>query len=380
MDNAEPVEQTLRRQLTAFSQFSSRSLSEANIDALMLDACIRARAGLGVTHAKLMEYLPSHDRLLLRSGVGWKEGYVGQYQIPPDIDTPIGHALVLSEPVAITDYPNEKIYRYPSILKDHGCVCSVNVPLRTDQGNFGVLEVDHTSSRAFSPDDLSFLTGLGNTVARAVELRRALVSMEAALDEKQFLIREMNHRIKNNLSLVAAMLSLQSRRLTDPAVREELGGAVNRIQNLALVHDRLQMFTSSVTQVEAAPHFQELSEMLRSLLPAGISLTSKCSGTIAGDCVESLTLIANELVTNAAKYAFTGRDAGEIVLGYRQKGAGWHLWVQDNGRGLPPQHDNRSSSSFGHQLLLTLASRVNAEVKYSSDEGTRVDVVCGVSI
>jgi GAF domain-containing protein len=156
MDNAEPVEQTLRRQLTAFSQFSSRSLSEANIDALMLDACIRARAGLGVTHAKLMEYLPSHDRLLLRSGVGWKEGYVGQYQIPPDIDTPIGHALVLSEPVAITDYPNEKIYRYPSILKDHGCVCSVNVPLRTDQGNFGVLEVDHTSSRAFSPMTFRF--------------------------------------------------------------------------------------------------------------------------------------------------------------------------------------------------------------------------------
>ena len=65
----EPVEQTLRRQLTAFSQFSSRSLNEANIDALMLDACIRARAGIGVTHAKLLEYLPGRDRLLMRSGV-----------------------------------------------------------------------------------------------------------------------------------------------------------------------------------------------------------------------------------------------------------------------------------------------------------------------
>src|SRR4051794_23889505 len=122
-----PVEQTLRRQLTAFSQFSSRSLSEANIDALMLDACIRARAGTGVTHAKLMEYLPARDRLLMRSGVGWKEGYVGQYQVLPDIDTPIGHAFVLSEPVAICDYPNEQTYRYPSILKDHGCVSSINM-------------------------------------------------------------------------------------------------------------------------------------------------------------------------------------------------------------------------------------------------------------
>src|SRR5262249_32899787 len=91
----DPIEQTLRRQLTAFSQFSSRSLNEATLDALMLDASIRARAGIGVTHAKLMEYLPSRDRLLLRAGVGWRDGYVGQYQVAPDIDSPIGHSFVL---------------------------------------------------------------------------------------------------------------------------------------------------------------------------------------------------------------------------------------------------------------------------------------------
>jgi two-component sensor histidine kinase len=202
--------------------------------------------------------------------------------------------------------------------------------------------------------------------------------MEAALDEKQLLIREMNHRIKNNLSLVGAMLSLQARRLADASVREELRGAVARINNLALVHDRLQLFSSSVTKVDAAIHFQDLCEMLRSLLPAGISLTSKCTGSIPGDCVESLTLIANELVTNAAKYAFGGRDAGEIVLGYREEGAGWRLWVHDDGGGLPPDHDSREGKSFGHLLLTTLASRVNAEVTYASDAGTKVDVICGV--
>ena len=75
MERHPSIEQNLRRQLTAFAQFTTRSLGERNIDALMLDACIRARAGLGVTHAKLLEYLPDRDRLLLRSGVGWKEGY-----------------------------------------------------------------------------------------------------------------------------------------------------------------------------------------------------------------------------------------------------------------------------------------------------------------
>ena len=378
MRNREEPEKILRRQLTSFANFTTRSLGESNIDSLMMDACLRARAGMNVTHAKLLEYLPDRDRLLLRAGVGWKEGYVGQYEVAPNIDTPIGYAFALSEPVPISDYNSEKVHCHQTILKEHGCVASLNVPLRTDRGNFGVLEVDNTSTCTFSADDINFLTGLGNTVARAVELRRAMNAMEAAFKEKELLIREMNHRIKNNLSLVAAMLSLQARRSTESEVREQLGNAATRVNNFALVHDRLQLFTSSVAKVDAASHFEELCGMLRSLLPGGVVLTPKCSGWILGDCVESLTLIANELVTNAAKYAFAGRDKGEIVLGYRQDGAGWRLWVHDNGHGMPPEPESRSAKSFGKQLVATLVSRVNAEIAYASDRGTKVDVSCGV--
>ena len=370
---------TLRRQLVAFAQFTTRSLGERDIDSLMTDACVRARAGLAVTHAKLLEFLPERDVLLLRAGVGWKKGYVGQYQVAPDIDTPIGHAFALSEAVPISDYSKETFYQYPELLRSHDCVASLNVPLRTDRGNFGVLEVDHTSSRTFSDDDIYFLTGLGNTVARAIELRRALQASAAALDDKQLLIREMNHRIKNNLSLVAAMLSLQARRFADDNARNELGNAVARINNLALVHDRLQLFTSSVTTVDAASHFQDLCAMLRSLLPPGVSLLTRCSGSIAGDCIESLTLIVNELVTNAAKYAFASRESGEIVVGYREDGAGWRLWVQDDGCGLPQDYRCRDRKSFGSLLLATLAYRVNAELNFICEGGTRVEVSCGVT-
>ena len=70
--------QVLRQQLAAFAQFTARSLGENNIDALMRDACLRARAGLNATHAKLMEYLPERDTLVLRAGVGWQGGNVGR--------------------------------------------------------------------------------------------------------------------------------------------------------------------------------------------------------------------------------------------------------------------------------------------------------------
>jgi two-component sensor histidine kinase len=114
-------------------------------------------------------------------------------------------------------------------------------------------------------------------------------------------------------------------------------------------------------------------------LPAGVALTPQCSGWIPGDCVESLTLITNELVTNAAKYAFAGREEGEIVVGYREEGAGWRLWVHDNGHGLPSDHESRSGASFGQQLVAALVSRVNAEITYTSHSGTKVDVFCGVT-
>jgi two-component sensor histidine kinase len=366
--------ESLKRQLTAFTKFTTQSLAERDLDTLLLNACVRARAGVDVSHAKLLEYLAGRDRMLLRAGVGWREGLVGNYEVPPCLDTPIGHAFVLAEPVVIENYMQETKFRYPQILKDHSCISSVNVPIQTDGGSFGVLEVDHVEARVFTDDDISFLTGLGNTIAQAIKLKRALAAAEKALEDKQLLLREMNHRIKNNLSLVSAILGLQSRRFADANVREEFRAAANRIRNLALVHDRLQLFSTSVTEVPAEPHFRELGEMLRSLLPPGVDLTMTCSGTIAGDCVEALTLVTNELVTNAAKYAFVGRDSGEIVVGYREEGAGWRLWVSDNGTGFT---ESEVSASFGQQMIAAMATRLHAETSCVVDGGTRVDVVCG---
>ena len=367
--------QNLRRQLGAFAQFTTRAMGELDVDALMMDGCIRARGGLNTSHAKLLEYLPERDRLLMRAGVGWKEGYVNRYQIPPDLDTPIGHAFALSDPVAISDYVEVRAYKYPVILKEHGCISSLNVPIRTDRGMFGVLEVDDTSVRAFTSDDIHFLMGLGNTIGRAIELNRAMTSLAKNLEEKQLLLREMNHRIKNNLALIAAMLSLQAKNFREATVKDEFRDAVLRINNLALVHDRLQLFSTTVTEIDAATHFGDLCQMLRSLLPQHVSLSSECSGMIYGDSAEALTLMANELVTNAAKHAFVGREKGQIVIGYCQNGIGWKFHVRDNGCGVLPDGDDKEPS-FGWQLVDALALRLNAQVFRHADEGTRIEVVC----
>jgi two-component system, sensor histidine kinase PdtaS len=376
MDNVDLTSQ-LRRQLTAFAQFTSRSVAEMDLDALMLDACLKGRAGIGATHAKLLEYIPDRDRLLLRAGVGWKDGYVGQYAAPPTADTAIGRAFLFSESESVDDYSASDTFQFPHILKEHDCKSSLNVPVRTEHGVFGVLEVDDTSVRSFSSDDKYFLTGLGNTIARAIELKRALTALQRSLDEKLLLAREMNHRIKNNLSLIGAMLGLQSRRIGEQTVRDELNQAIQRINNLALVHDRLQLFTEPNAKIDAHLHFQALANMLQSLLPPGVSLITNCSGSLHGDCIESLSLITNELVTNAAKYAFLGRDHGEVVIGYREEGPGWRLWVKDDGPGIPGS-DTEANTTFGHQLIDALVTRLNAQLHRSIDGGTRVEISRGV--
>lgn len=109
----------------------------------MTEGCLRARAGLAMSHAKLLEYSPESDRLLYAPAWVGSLAMWGQYQVAPDIDIPIGYAYAFSEPVAIADYSEATKWRYPSILKEHHCVASLNVPVRTDAGAFGILEVDN---------------------------------------------------------------------------------------------------------------------------------------------------------------------------------------------------------------------------------------------
>ena len=136
-----------------------------------------------------------------------------------------------------------------------------------------------------------------------------------------------------------------SRRADPKKIREELTKAVARINNLALVHDRLQMFTTTMTTVDAAAHFQDLCGMLRSLLPPGVSLSSKCSGTIPGaDAVESLTLIANELVTNAAIRICWSRQRQDRAGNPVKKVPAGACGVADDGPGLPPGHEFENSA------------------------------------
>ena len=115
--------------------------------------------GLDAEYCKVLEYLPAENRLLVRAGVGWHEGVVGQASVGADLASPGGFALRTGKPVISNHLENEERFRTPELLVEHGIRRAMNVILQGDGLPFGVLEVDSRSEGEFSEHDIAFLQG-----------------------------------------------------------------------------------------------------------------------------------------------------------------------------------------------------------------------------
>jgi len=187
----------------------------------------------------VLEYIPAENRFLVRAGVGWESGIVGVASIGADLASPAGFALKTGRPVISNHLEIEERFRTPEILVRHGIHRAMNVILQGEGRPFGVLEVDSRSEDEFVEHDLAFLQGAANILGMAIERQRQERNLKAALERHQFLIKEMNHRVKNSLALVASMLRLQAREDCDPTFAERLEDARLRVGAIARVHEQL---------------------------------------------------------------------------------------------------------------------------------------------
>src|SRR6476659_944491 len=136
----------------------------------MLNHTARVTAeGLGAEYCKVMEYIPNENRLLVRAGVGWGEGVVGNATVGADLASPAGYALRTGKPVISNHLENEERFRTPEILRQHGVHRAMNVILQGEGRPFGVLEVDSRSDDEFIEHDLAFLQGAANLLGMAIE-------------------------------------------------------------------------------------------------------------------------------------------------------------------------------------------------------------------
>ena len=169
-----------RRQQTILAQFGELALRSDSLDEILTEACRLVGGALGTDLAKVVELLPDGNTLLVRAGVGWKDGVVGVATIDAKGDTSEAYALKTGEPVISPDIDREKRFKYAPFLVDNGAKAVVNVPIIGGENRppFGILQVDSRTPREFDDNDVAFLRSYANLLAATVDRLRVINEMK----------------------------------------------------------------------------------------------------------------------------------------------------------------------------------------------------------
>ncbi len=218
--------------------------------------------------------------------------------------------------------------------------------------------------------------GIFGTAQDMSDRKKAENLIQRSLEEKTVLLKEIHHRVKNNMQVIYSLLNLQAKSISDRKTRSLLDEARNRVYSMALIHEKLYG--------SADLAYIDFKEYLTSLV-SGIAKTYKPHDVVLSVDMEPLTLdvnagipcglIVNELVSNSLKYAFPDRKKGTVKVGINRNSEGNHvLFVADNGVGFPEAFDFRNTTSLGLQLVNVLTGQINGKIELSKAEGTAFSI------
>ena len=240
------------------------------------------------------------------------------------------------------------------------------------------LEVQVSGGRWYRMHILPYRT-LDNVIEGAVisfvditERRQAEQEIARQLADKETLLKEVHHRIRNNTASIAGLLTIQAQSITDSEARSVLRGAIGRVDSMSVLYDKLlvseQYGASSVMN-----YLEGLADTVMALFPDDTHITLEkriVDFDLKSADLFLLGLITNELLTNVMKYAFDGRTDGRITLLLERSGDRVRLVVRDNGRGLPPGFDPESSTGFGLTLVRMLSEQLGGTFCMTDQNGT----------
>jgi two-component sensor histidine kinase len=358
------------RQQEILAEIGVTALKGGGFEQLLTETARLTADAMEAEFCKILEHIPGENRFLVRAGVGWEPGIVGKATVGADLESPAGFALQTGQPVISNHLENEQRFRTPELLVRHGIHRAINVILQGDGRPFGVLEVDSRSEYEFTAHDLAFLQGAANVLGMAIERERQDRILKAALAHQEVLFKEITHRVKNSLAIVASMLQLQAGHAGDPELTQQLEEAANRVSAVARAHERIHPRYEPDT-VDLGLYIEEVCHDLNEIGHCTIRVEAPRNVPIATDRAIPIALIINELITNATKYAYEGKDGRIFVRLALPADDVIVLGVRDEGVGLPLGFELGTARSLGMRIVQAFVQQLNAEFTFQRlDPGT----------
>lgn len=321
---------TRARQQAAVVELGQRALAGADLSELNDAAVAIVAQTLGVEYAKVLELLPNGRALLLRSGVGWRAGYVGKKTVSSNRGSQAGYTLLTKGPVVVEDLSTETRFSGPPLLCDHGVVSGMSVVIFGKERPYGVMGAHTRERRIFSHDDINFLQAMANVLAAAIDRKGVEDALRRARDQE----RELRARLEAHSRLVVEAQESERRHIA----RELHDETAQALTGLKLTLENLECASASELRVrlvrarslvgELMTRIHDLSLDLRppmlddlGLLPALLWLVERYSdqtrvqvvlehsglqARFAPEVETAAYRIVQEALTNVARHAATG--------------------------------------------------------------------------
>jgi len=270
-------------------------------------------------------------------------------------------------------YPDEEKERQAKLLKEALEIEQRSVVAQIKKKDGTVCHYLFNDKR-FEQDGKTFIIGTGIDISSQV---RAEEKLKESLTEKETLLAEIHHRVKNNLAVISGLLELQAFNEENQLVNKRLRESQARIQSIAMVHEKLYQ-SETLSKIELHSYVDELLDFLSGIFDRGGTDVQFKNNTdsVYLDVRQAVPcgLILNELITNAYKHAFEGQSEGTIEIDLQQAGKTVILEVKDDGIGIPEEIDQTSSESLGVSLVQNLVSQLKGELTIENSDGTTVTI------
>ncbi|WP_090382873.1 sensor histidine kinase [Natronobacterium texcoconense] len=391
------------RQQEAVADLGQLALETDDVDELMEEATREVADVLDYEYCKVLDLLEADDELLLRQGVGWRDGIVGEARVSAlEDDSQAAYTLEHDHPIVVEDLGTETRFGGPELLTSHDVRSGISTVIGPFDEPWGILGTHDTERREISEEDVSFVQSVANVLAEAIErqqYRSELEGLVADLEESNERLEQFayaaSHDLQEPLRMVSSYLQLVERRHADDLDEEGLEflefavDGADRMRSMIdglLKYSRVETNADPLEAVDLETVFEDAREDLQLTIAANdATITAEPLPRVQGDD-RQLRQVFQNLLENAI--AYSGDEPPTVRVSARRNGSDWIVTVEDDGIGIDPEyqdsvfevferaHDRDAGTGTGIGLALCerIVERHGGDIWLESelDEGTAV--------